>query len=317
VSTSIDEVPEVEIRTYPLAEAGSRGYLAVIVPPSPRAPHQVIVKNERRFYGREAKANRVLAQGEIARLYARREEWARNREALLADVIAGSALPPQDEQGFLYAFAHPVVQDESLISAAIDAIGDRMELASWLRETASSSPLSRAYEPSIRSAGYLRRHGADAWRLSTVPPPEREKRLTQDPTDFVDFDFNFDGRGQVYFGRATDYRGEGERVVFEVGIAGTLESFFSLMSALYERADYFGQVDVGVAVTGLQGAISLAAGSSLLGHPEPYAADRVVRTTQLPALKLSDSRALVIQLLGRLFESSTGWDGWTPYAELE
>jgi hypothetical protein len=59
VQTSIAEAPYVEIEALPLKDAPGHGYLAVVVPPSPRAPHQVAVKGEYRFYGRSETGNRL------------------------------------------------------------------------------------------------------------------------------------------------------------------------------------------------------------------------------------------------------------------
>ncbi|MDQ2762999.1 MAG: hypothetical protein M3Y22_05775 [Pseudomonadota bacterium] len=46
------------------------------------------------FYGRGATGNRRLAEGEIARLYRRREEWEQDREALLTQAIASAPFEP-------------------------------------------------------------------------------------------------------------------------------------------------------------------------------------------------------------------------------
>jgi hypothetical protein len=58
---------------------GSRRACVSSVPQSSRAPHQVTVGGDLRFYGRAAKGNRILTEGEVARLYRRREEWEQNR----------------------------------------------------------------------------------------------------------------------------------------------------------------------------------------------------------------------------------------------
>jgi hypothetical protein len=72
VATSISEVPYIDVREYPCPDEPSKGYLLVIVPQSARAPHQVTVGGDLRFYGRGAKGNRRLTEGEVARLYQRR-----------------------------------------------------------------------------------------------------------------------------------------------------------------------------------------------------------------------------------------------------
>ena len=95
VATSIAEVPYIDVREFPCQADPSKGYMVVVVPPSPRAPHQVTVGGDLRFYGRGARGNRRLTEGEVARLYERRQEWQINAEAVLGEVIANSEIPPQ------------------------------------------------------------------------------------------------------------------------------------------------------------------------------------------------------------------------------
>jgi hypothetical protein len=56
VETGITEPPFIRIQTLPLENDPSKGYVLVIVPQSPRAPHQVIADGDMRYYGRGAKA---------------------------------------------------------------------------------------------------------------------------------------------------------------------------------------------------------------------------------------------------------------------
>jgi len=72
IRTSVDEVPNFTLFSIETKSDSSRGYLVVLVPPSERAPHMVVVRGERRFYGRGETGNYVLSQAEIARLYERR-----------------------------------------------------------------------------------------------------------------------------------------------------------------------------------------------------------------------------------------------------
>jgi len=111
VSTSLAEVPYIEVKDYPTTENPAVGYLAVIVPQSAGAPHQVIVGGEFRFYGRGAKGNRVLTEDDVARLYERRQSWAVDRDQVLSDVIDHAPLRRRADAGYLHAFTRPVVPD--------------------------------------------------------------------------------------------------------------------------------------------------------------------------------------------------------------
>lgn len=83
VDISIAEPPQISVRALEEPEQPGSGYLAVVVPPSPRAPHQIVAKGkyEGRFYGRGATGNRILTEAEVGALFARRERWEQ-REVL-------------------------------------------------------------------------------------------------------------------------------------------------------------------------------------------------------------------------------------------
>jgi hypothetical protein len=63
--TSISEPPMIDVSVLECPNDPSRGYLIVVVPQSPRAPHQVTVRGEMRYYGRGATGNRRLTEGEL------------------------------------------------------------------------------------------------------------------------------------------------------------------------------------------------------------------------------------------------------------
>jgi hypothetical protein len=63
VRTSISEPSDVQVREIPTDDDPGLGYLVVVVPPSPRAPHMVTVGKEYRYYGRSATGNVPLTEG--------------------------------------------------------------------------------------------------------------------------------------------------------------------------------------------------------------------------------------------------------------
>lgn len=65
--TSISAPPLLHIHTLPREDDALRGYV-LVVPQSPRSPHQVISKGDMRYYGRGAKGNRILTESEVASL---------------------------------------------------------------------------------------------------------------------------------------------------------------------------------------------------------------------------------------------------------
>ena len=102
VQTSISEVPHVDFRSYALPDDPASGYLLVVVPPSPRAPHQVTVGDDRRFYGRGARGNRRLSEQEVALLYAQRQSREVDREARLGKSSRASLMSPSPTTRGLY-----------------------------------------------------------------------------------------------------------------------------------------------------------------------------------------------------------------------
>lgn len=119
VATSLSEVPFVKVEELPLKSDPAKGYLVVVILQSERAPHQVTVGQEFRFYSRGPKGNRILAEGEVARLYRRREEWTQDRMALLETAIRHAEIPEGADPGHLHGFTRPVSDDPELSSGRL------------------------------------------------------------------------------------------------------------------------------------------------------------------------------------------------------
>jgi hypothetical protein len=321
VSTSIAEVPFIDVRAFPCEEDPSKGYLVVIVPQSARAPHMVIVGGDNRYYGRDAKGNRILTEADVARLYERRQRWEVDREQVLRDVIAHPPAPPREGQGYVYAYTRPTVLDQSILEHAQEktgAPGPGGPMVQWLLNVVHSTVLRGRYGPSLEQSPYLYRFGGDMWRWAN----RTRESITEedfDPGNLVVIDFNIDGRGQMFCGRATDaLLGKPEqRYVIEVVIAGSVEAFFAVMGALYEAADYHGSVDVGLALTGVRGAESERLRGFLHHEPHAYPVDIYTRTARVAAAELRASAKLGHQLLRHFFEATTGIDGYNPWTEPE
>jgi hypothetical protein len=311
VSTSISEVPFVEARELPLDGDPARGYIALVVPQSERAPHQVIVGQEFRFYGRGPKGNRILTEGEVAQLYRRREEWSQNRLAVLETVIQSSGIPAQSGQGYLHAFTRPTVSDPELFERAIEALGGVQRVHQALLGIASQTQLGGTFAPDVGRASYWEHQSADEWRLATRGADER---LEGDVTNLAEVGINLDGRGQLFCGRATDVRlAQSEPMIIEAVIAGNAETFFAIMGAIYEAAGYHGHVDVGLAITGVEGANSYVRSQNWQLSPLRYSADRFTRVAGISAAELQDAPALAHRMLRHFYVASTGYLNYNPF----
>jgi hypothetical protein len=152
VQTSIAQVPTIQVRKYELPDDPAKGYLLVIVPPSPRAPHQVIVGDDRRFYGRGAKGNRRLGEHEVALLYARRQQQEVDLNARLSEVIRTSPYAPESpDDGCVYAFAQPVPPDQGLWESAAQHAGSRGALQEQIADAARRVTTTNQHDPSFRT----------------------------------------------------------------------------------------------------------------------------------------------------------------------
>lgn len=320
VATSISEVPYIDVREFESADDPSKGYLLIVVPPSARAPHQVTLGGDLRFYGRGAKGNRRLTEGEVARLYQRRQAWEQDREQLLAQVVASTPIAPNQWLGYVHAFARPVTPDPLIWDRAVVSQGGRETLLQSLRIAAEVGGNGRLT--------HWTRLGADAWRLSSQPDrPERDDLIR----DYRAIAINVDGRAEMFDGGAVQVidpqqgpilGNDGHRVVFEAAIAAQFAAFLAVVGGVYRAAGYLGHVDLGLAVTGLEGAVSLVGLDPRFGLAMPamgggssgYRAERYPRTERLAASELSEPTDVARRMLGPLFEATTGRDDFDPFA---
>jgi hypothetical protein len=328
VQSSIAEVPHYEFRPYALLDNPATGFLLVVVPPSPRAPHQVTVGDDRRFYGRAARGNRRLGEQEIALLYARRQQHEVDLGARLDEAIAYSPFETEGhDKGVLYAFAQPVPPDDGVWDRAVERAGDRTALQLLIANAARPQLTTQGYDPSFSDRIYWHDNGADSYRLSTQPDPEPEPKFA---TYLGDMTFNIDGRAVLFAGNAARGFGdkgpdpEARKFIHEQGIAGNLAAFFSSFAVLMEQASYYGAVDVGLRVTNLRDGIGVGrhehlhdrAGVYIDWESVPrYKGDAFTRVKRLAAIsELDDPQVVVMGLLGRLFAGTTGRDDYSPFA---
>lgn len=294
VSASIEEAPHIHPRPFPKADDPSRGYLLVLVPQSPRAPHQVTVGGEMRFYGRGETGNRRLTEGEIARLYERRQRWEIDREAHLVEIISLAPIPPAIGAGYLHGFARPVAPDQELWDRA--ERGNRGALFEALTEAARTDRPATGYTPALRNLGEWTRTGGDAWTLEG----DGGNRYYG-----VRCDVNIDGRGYLFSGRAAAETIRGIKGIFESIIAGNFLSFLSLMGRFYREAGYHGHVDIGLAVTGIDEAVSA---SNPPEDPEgrQYRAAGYSRTRRVAAGELIEPESIARGMLRHLVAATAG-----------
>jgi hypothetical protein len=310
--TCISEPPLIEIHEIRSDEQPGKGYLCVAVPASPRAPHMLIVDRDNRYWGRGATGNRILSEGEVARLYARREQWEIDRTRLLAEILAQMPFAYEVATvGTVAVFARPVVPGRELLRGAANG----QDISDFL--TRELVPHAQASDPypgqgtsGLGDAYSSSRAGAELWIMSREKDSSSpyQARLEIAP----------DGSATYWHSPIlnTGSRSNGRYVVMERSVTRAVRQFLATVGWLYERASFTGRVDIGVGVLGIEDAV----GAALAGAFEPgpvYGAPDYLRHERVTSNELrSDVDAITRRLLAPLYEviSPRGYD---PLAERE
>ncbi len=312
VRTSISEPPDIQVREIQTDNDPSLGYLVVAFPPSPRAPHMVTVGKEYRYYGRGDTGNVPLTEGEVARLYERRQRWEVDRDAMLNEAIDSAPIEPHEDFAFLHLVARPVVPDEDLLEKARGDQHVAQFLNGLFSAALNAEVFSTRYSPDLHSHhNYERR--ADGWAASEGRGVEWDE--FKDPSRVLDFEIGLDGSGRVFCGRAAA-RHKGRLLIFERLVAGLTARFLAVLGGLYTAGRYMGPVDVGLAVTGLRGGISYTLSEPMIGlDPTPYDKDRYRRTERFSASMLgSDPRGAASKLVSPLARAITR-ESYDPFSD--
>ncbi len=284
VQTSIAEPPAVMIHAIPTTADPTKGYIVVVVPASERAPHMVVVKGEHRYYGRTATGNIPLTEGEVARLYERRNHWEVDRDALLAEEIAQVPFPARKEFAYLHIIARPVLCEESLLERAANSKQAIQGMLQGLVEIVGKPKVfPRPYEPGFHPGRWIRRAEGFLGILGGTGGTNDSPA----PGETLQLQVDFDGSAHLFCGRAGERVGERLMLFFEL-IAGNTTRFLALLGQLYEKARYTAPVDLGLAVTGIRGSTPFTQDVRLQHLTPPYDRDDYRRTCRASALVLQE-----------------------------
>lgn len=300
IRTSIDEVPNVKISAIQTQADDSKGYLVIIVPPSERA-HMVIVKGERRFYGRGETGNYILSQAEVARLYERRSF----AEESILPILEGNIkqYPVEESSGLahLHVVIKPVLTDDGILDKALlPGQTYNQFLNTSVAGIIESDIFSKPYEPDFYVRNWIR--SADGF-LSKMcePSADNSEKFA------LYLEANFDGSGTMFCNRAAETMNqENERVkwFFSDIAAGNLAKFLALFGELYKKASYLGMVDIGVGLTGLENSFEYNTRNNFFGGNHRYGKPNYKRTTRVSAMFLEENPIQVASdLLMRLIDA--------------
>jgi hypothetical protein len=307
VRTCIDEVPFFKISGIETKSDPSLGYLVVVVPPSERAPHMVIVKGESRFYGRGETGNYILSQAAVARLYERRRLTEISILPLLEDAIQHAPVADNELFAHLHMVARPVHATDTLLNDAVATDQSHKQLLTdVIYKVEGSGVYKNGYVPDIGhpGGGWVRR--PEGYRGKCHHGPEEDMG--------VEFQFNIDGSAYFFNGRAAEGQKNQPKSFFSSIVAGSTTKFLAVLGELYQRSSYYGMVDVGLAVTGLQGCVLHSSRGPFHSLPK-FSESQYKKTARATAMLLQeDPRHLAAQLIMPLIDAiSQGTDD--PFRE--
>lgn len=285
VRSSITEPPIIHTTTIPTEADPTIGYLVVFVPPSERAPHMVVVKGDHRYYGRTATGNYLLPEGEVARLYARRQQSEINREKLLEEEISRSPLEPNKSFGYLFIYARPVFARDDFFH--FDRNGDtnlQTVLNQLVQEVSSGTIYRRNYEPDFNPPGMWKYRAEGLFGQLSYPPGE----IAEAPRYTLNLQVDFNGGAHLFCGRAADRYMQEALLVFHDIPTGLTVRFLALLGRLYERTKYYGMVDLGLAITGIMGSVLFSKDIRFQYMRSSYEYDTYKKTGRFSALQMKE-----------------------------
>jgi hypothetical protein len=203
----------------------------------------VIVKGERRYYGRGETGNYVLSEPEVAQLYERREITKASIFPLLEKVISNSPIKAHNGFAHLHIVLKPVLQDEYLLDKA-SALEQRHKdfLNRILLEANNSNVQFQDYYPKFSFQGWI--HCPEGY-LSKMA--ERSESSNENHSLFLQV--NSDGSGNLFCSRAAETRNERDietKSLFSNIDAGNTNQFLDFFRVINEKSFYFGMVDIGI-----------------------------------------------------------------------
>jgi hypothetical protein len=302
----------VRIQTIPAAGQTGRGYLLVVVPPTPSKIHMV----DGRYWARGEKARYPLSDAEVQRYHQLVLKGQRDAAELLdvevrRDPAAAAGLTAH---AHLFGIAQPVGARPDLLERVIGGSGPRgwhEFLHGQVRSGSAGRPLNPGWSPDLPGIGEPSRR-ARGWALSSpnirpgriveVPGPDPLLRNVDVEKRLLDLEVNEDGGLRVFCGRASDTLRDDVECVIDGLVIGLTKRLVLVAETIANTTDWLGSWDFGIAVAGLRGLVSLRLvqhGQDWLAAPfseEEYG--ETVRATYERVVKDPDS--IVADLTGRL-----------------
>jgi hypothetical protein len=241
----------VDFEAFTLATSDRFGFVVVAVPMSPGAPHQVIVKNEGRFYGRAPGGNTILGQGDIDRLYERRRRWEEDRAQALDEATGASPFKVQAEppRGLMHLVVRPIASDGGLRLRVWPS--DRQEdLLGALVEAQQALQFTEAWDPKLPDLAlggrFTRTFRGVSLTVLTDPPAAYDQHV-----EVLD-----DGAVRYVYGGLMARYQSGTLAIRDTAAAQLTARVLVLAGAILRQGGYLGPVDVAASFQGCEGARS-------------------------------------------------------------
>lgn len=299
----IDEPLAVTVREIPAESRERVGYVVVVVPESPAAPHMV----DGRYRGRGDTTNIVLSDAEVLRLHQDRVGMTAEIDALIEAEVARDPLP-HGEQGHIFVVAQPLSRrDDMLLQAMAGETASSWITANIVRSGPASQRIFPEWSPDMTDSPDVRRR-ASGWSIgrSSITDSRRLENPAHEGYA-LDIELHESGGIRLYCGRATDVLDSDERVVLDAVINGLLMRTLLLATSVSRLSNHLGSWQLGIKVTGLRDCSSYFMRRSFSGYGPAFSEEEFSSSCLATVAELEEDPRLVSErLIGRLNRALNG-----------
>lgn len=300
VGTSrVDPAVTLVTRELP-SDADGNGYLLILVPASPLAPHQV----DGSYRGRSDTTNTVLTDAAVRTIQAERRRARPDIAEALERAVQRDPTPPE-----LRAEAHLFVVARPAVAANPAMLQERLgtEWRDWIDKNLVRQPSWGSFSPDLPNniSRVVRR--PDGWAaVSSDFSATRVLEQNAGEDGILELEVDEDGSLRLFCSRGSHTRALGpsrpaSRWTFEELLAGLTWRVVRAAGLVADKTAYFGNWEFGVAMTNMRGATSWKIHSRLWSATLQYADDDYRAVTVATFAEVTDGRdAVVARLVGRL-----------------
>lgn len=247
--------PPVRIRCVDIASNDSPGlgYLLVVIPRSPDAPHMVAG----RYRYRSDRTNSIPSNAEVRRLIAERVASQRDIAALLIEEVerdpTGSALRTQ---GHMFIVGQPLVSSSDLLARALGTQNWQSWLNGDFRQRVASVTARRPVIPDLfESADHLSAR-MQGWAIRTYEmgidrniQPNGDRPASEN--ELLDLEIRDDGGLRLFCGRASFVWGSSGPTIYSDLVVTLTRRFVRAAAAVSAKAQFQGEWGFGLALRGI------------------------------------------------------------------